>query len=873
MTAFAGPNAMLSGIVTDASGAPMSGVRVDLLGAAAARREETSEDGRFVISGLSAGSYVLIASKAQFAEKRIALRLAADEQRELTITLSLGPLSSEVTVTGEAAEAEPVEAIAQRTNVLPRDVIESRVATTVTEALQEEAGVAIQRTAPVMGGVFVRGLTGKNVAVYRDGVRYTTSAQRGGVSTFFNLQEAAGLDAIEVLRGPNSTQFGSDSLGGTVHFLSKSATVGGNGKLRGELAPLFSSPSMTFGGHTLLEYSGSRFGMVAVLASRRINTLRAGQGEDSRSALIRFLGIPSTTLYERQPDTAFTQYGGSLHAQYSLAPSRQLIFHYERSQQDGGKRADQLLGGDGNLIAELRNLMVDFSYLKFAAFRAGWLDQIAAQVSFNAQREERINQGGQGNPFATIVHQKERIEVWGAAVQGSRRMGRQEILAGAESYWEHMRAPAYNRDPRTGVISLTRPRVPDRARYQTYGAFVQDVWELFGDRLRLTGGLRFGGASYRSRARYAPVVNGRPLWPDDSMSDNALTGRAGVVWTPAEPLRFYFHYSRGFRTPSMTDLGTVGLQGNGFYEAAVADLAGRGAFVGTRADDQAVNSGRRVAPVVSELSDNFDGGVQFRAGGLRTNFTVFRLDLAQTIVSQTLILPPGAVGQPLGDQIISRQLPSGAVFVPLSVSPVQVRANFTGVRSYGVEHTLDWRISSRWWFAENVTWIRAEDEVSGDPPDIEGGTPPLTGNLRLRYAPARRFWVEGYGTLAWRQERLSSLALADRRTGASRSRSAIANFFNRGAVARGLVSAGVLLPTGETLAQVQNRVLGARESAPLYPVLAGYGVWGIRGGIQLNEETDVFADFSNLFDKNYRGIGWGVDGPGRGVTVRLRRRW
>jgi outer membrane receptor protein involved in Fe transport len=36
---------------------------------------------------------------------------------------------------------------------------------------------------------------------------------RGGINSFFNLLEESNLRSMEVLRGPNSAQYGSDSLG------------------------------------------------------------------------------------------------------------------------------------------------------------------------------------------------------------------------------------------------------------------------------------------------------------------------------------------------------------------------------------------------------------------------------------------------------------------------------------------------------------------------------------------------------------------------------------------------------------------------------------------------------------------------------------
>jgi outer membrane cobalamin receptor len=40
--------------------------------------------------------------------------------------------------------------------------------------------------------------------------------------------------------------------------------------------------------------------------------------------------------------------------------------------------------------------------------------------------------------------------------------------------------------------------------------------------------------------------------------------------------------------------------------------------------------------------------------------------------------------------------------------------------------------------------------------------------------------------------------------------------------------------------------------------------------IKFGETSEVFVDFENIFDKSYRGISWGIDGAGRGVTMRYR---
>ena len=120
--------------------------------------------------------------------------------------------------------------------------------------------------------------------------------------------------------------------------------------------------------------------------------------------------------------------------------------------------------------------------------------------------------------------------------------------------------------------------------------------------------------------------------------------------------------------------------------------------------------------------------------------------------------------------------------------------------------------------------------------------------------------------------------LGDRRTGATRTRGQIQNFFRRGAKNRGWINAGpdgtfgnaddFLIATNETLAQIQDRVLGPGVNASsLVSAIPGYGTFGVRAAFRAGRHQ-VTVDVENLNDKNYRGVSWGMDAPGRGVTVK-----
>ena len=849
----------------------------------------TGGDGTFSFGKLKPGEYVLSILAKGFSVAEQTVQITSSDVNGLNIVLSVG--ETRITVTAEVGQTEEKIDVPQSVHVIGAEEILERVTSVLAQAGKEEAGLNVQKTSPTIGAIVVRGLTGKNVVNFVDGVRYTNGAQRGGINTFLNLNEPTNFQSIEVLRGPNGAQYGSDSLAGTVNLLTRVPRFGSSdAEFHGEIIPVFSSADRSFGSSAYLSYGTQKFGGAVNLAGRRINPVRTANGLDSHSAITRFLGPPSSVLYDRSPDTAFTQYGGSFRLNYSPRDDQQLAFFYQRGQQDGGKRFDQLLGGDGNLIANLRNLMLDFGYLRYVKQRFAGFDSASFTVSYNSQREERVNQGGQGNPVGDVTHQYERTSSTGFSLFLDKELPfNNSFLVGGDFYHERVNSPAYIQNPVTRVVTISRPRIPDEAKFDSGGVFVQDAWQAIPERLRITGALRYSAVLYKVRAADSPLVGGQPLWNDDNLKTGAFSGRIGAVVRIVDNFRFAFNYGRGFRYPNITDLGTLGLTGDGFEVDHITSGA-LGGTVGTILGNAAVSSGIPVSKQQSEFSNNFDFSLRYQNRRFDTEFTSFILDIDDAITKQTLILPQGAVGKLLGGQPITSQLSNGPVFVALSSSPVIVRANFSNARLYGFEYEAEGKITSEFSARGNFTYIHAEDKATGVPPNIEGGTPPPTAFLSLRYTKSR-FWVEAYSTLAGKQDRFSSGDIADRRTGAARTRTQIQNYFRRGACVHGLTTpgptgcgsaGGILIATGETQAQVQNRLLpigsvingvlvvNDNTAVPLFTSLPSYGLMNFRGGFTVNEKANIFWAFENIFDQAYRNPSWGIDGTGRSFTAQFR---
>ena len=235
----------------------------------------TDAEGKFTLANVAPGNYEIKISHSGFNEQRAAVEVASGASKDMNLTLHVHSLSAEVTVSAEAGMVVDARTIDQQVNVITEKEIIDRAPEVVAQVVDEEPGVSLQRTSPSLSAAFVRGLTGRNVAVYVDGVRYTTSAQRGGVGTFFSLIEPSALESVEIIRGPASSQYGSDVLGGVINFNTHSPRYGGaEPEFHGNTNVFYSSATNGFGGNTLFTYGTRNYGLVVNVNARRINRLR-----------------------------------------------------------------------------------------------------------------------------------------------------------------------------------------------------------------------------------------------------------------------------------------------------------------------------------------------------------------------------------------------------------------------------------------------------------------------------------------------------------------------------------------------------------------------------------------------------------------------
>ena len=143
-----------------------------------------------------------------------------------------GQFEAEITVTATGAE-EPTDEVPVPVDVVSRDEMDDAQSATVAEVLRRLPGVVVAAAGDdgKVTSVFTRGTESDHTLVMLDGIRLN-SPYFGGYD--WSLLPTAGLDRVEVARGPFSALWGSDAVGGVVNLIPGRAGAGLDGSLLAE---------------------------------------------------------------------------------------------------------------------------------------------------------------------------------------------------------------------------------------------------------------------------------------------------------------------------------------------------------------------------------------------------------------------------------------------------------------------------------------------------------------------------------------------------------------------------------------------------------------------------------------------------------------
>lgn len=128
---------------------------------------------------------------------------------------------------------QPLKSVGSSITVITRKQIENSKAQQVQDVLRQVPGIEVSRAQGIGGttSIFMRGGSARQTLVFIDGVEVKSTTTSD--FNFANLT-TDNIERIEILRGPQSTLYGSDAIGGVINIITKRGEGSAKVKLTSE---------------------------------------------------------------------------------------------------------------------------------------------------------------------------------------------------------------------------------------------------------------------------------------------------------------------------------------------------------------------------------------------------------------------------------------------------------------------------------------------------------------------------------------------------------------------------------------------------------------------------------------------------------------
>ena len=462
---------------------------------------------------------------------------------------------------------QPIIDTPQMIDAIPRQVIEDRGATSLSDVFRNSSGISMGAGESSWQGtnLSIRGFNARN-DMYLDGMRDFGSYTRDP----FDLEE------VEVLQGPSSILFGRGSTGGALNQVSKTPTLGN---------------------FVRAEVSGGTDSLIRGTADINMATPELGQGTAIR---LNVMGH-SQDVTDRD-EVRYRRYGVAPSIAFGLGTANRLVLSYLHQQEDD--RPDYGLpylrgapapvprsnyyGFDSDFLHTTADVATakfehDFAsnitirdQIRYAAYERHWRDMepqvittgVTAATPVSAINVNRALQGGRSQE--TMLQNQ--MDLLADFHTGSIE---HNLAAGWEVGPESSK-PTYDNGlniPATSLLSPNEdqafagtefPRVRVSTKAFTVDAYLIDTIK-FGSHWQVSGGVRWDRFDSHYVAQYysnAAATAGQPVVCPSTNScdvhqvDEKASWRGSLVYKPVANGTIYFDYSTSFN-PSAEALSQI----------------------------------------------------------------------------------------------------------------------------------------------------------------------------------------------------------------------------------------------------------------------------------------------------------------------------
>lgn len=618
----------------------------------------------------------------------------------------------------------------QTITVVTQEDLAKRVVRDMQDLVRYEPGISVDRQTAItnpwgqLNSFSIRGMGGNRVLTMVDGSRIQeriTDGSRDFIDTW-NLQ------AVELVRGPNSVLWGADALGGTVAMRTRSPQdllQGADKNWALEVRTAYDSYDASWRKQITGAYD---FGAVQVLGSFG----HLGSEEPKLTKADPNGGVwgicPRPTYFrcnELFPaDTS--AYNGLVkivatpNEDHKITLTGEFFDRNTVMQQIWDSSATQGAPTNTAYNSTAYPRILDMERYRLALehdwqVRADWLDSVKWQVSYSPQR--RITNSTNYQTYANRKQRVFQLREYGETFLEADLQLVSSFAAGptfhtltygfdgdyTQTHYEG-RNETWRSDTNVTTVAVNQGFAFPKTQTVRADLFIQDEIKAFDDRLTITPGLRLANYHIAPDGAYS----GLPGYKPAPVSSTELVKKLSLQYELTDDLSVYASYGEGFKMPNAQQLfqSSSGIGNFGFVDLVPnPDLkpeSVKNYEVGVRGD--------------------FEQG-WFSVSGFYSQYSNF---------IRGLQVAPGAVLLPSGD--FSRYWSD----------------NVENVDLYGVEVGGEYEFYENIFASANLTWQRGTQKVSaGSATTPFDGAVPLTAVLGLRYEiPEHGLELELLTTLA-----------------------------------------------------------------------------------------------------------------------------
>ena len=460
--------------------------------------------------------------------------------------------------------------IPQQTEVVHASTLAFDNLQTSADAMQNTGNVFVQKSQLGGGSPVIRGFETNKVLLVVDGVRMNNAIYRAGhLQNVITLDNAC-MDRIEIIYGPGSVMYGSDALGGVMHFFTKNPSFSHDGStaIHGSAFVRYATAAKEKSGHVDLSIGGGKLASLTSVTYSDFDDLQQGaQRRDKypdfgkRTFYVERQGSEDVSIPNPDPDvqigSGYSQYDilqkfvyrpgenvtHSLNLQFSNSSD---VPRYDRLTQGTAQSptyAEWYYGPQRRMFASYRMKLHSGDGL----FGNGGVT-LAYQDIEESRHDRRFNS-------QNLNHRTEELDILTLNADFAMQQGKSSWSYGLEGTHNKVNSTAIRDQIVDGTQVPLDTRYPDGGSTTGSAALYVSNSYAINARFRLQGGLR---AAYHTLNSKFEDKSFFPF-PYDEVSQNnfVATGSLGSVLNLDSGFRLNFIASTGFRAPSIDDMSKV----------------------------------------------------------------------------------------------------------------------------------------------------------------------------------------------------------------------------------------------------------------------------------------------------------------------------